>query len=118
MFPPQLSHFELNFCSQAPERGQSDSRKDKSCSLGHSGKDLWKRRWIRRINSGCESPSKDLEMVIITDKAGLVELAHTGDAEIGDGAGVCVLPHCAVAFWCYHTRHHATGNHTPPHARL
>lgn len=80
----------MSFCSQAPERGQSDSRKDKSCSLGHSGKDSWKRRWIRRINSGCESPSKDLEMVVITDKAGLVELAHTGDAEIGARAGVCV----------------------------
>lgn len=30
------------------------------------------------INSGHESTSKDLEMVVITDKAGLLELAPTG----------------------------------------
>lgn len=59
------------------------------------------------INSGCESTGKDLEMVVITDKAGLVELAPTGDAERGERAGVWVcmrvhihvLLHSAVVFW-------------------
>lgn len=51
------------------------------------------------ISSGRESTSEDLEMVVITNKAGLVELAHTGDAEIGDGAGVCVRA-CAHYYIC------------------
>lgn len=37
-------------------------------------------------------------MVVISNKAGLVELANTGDAEIGDGADVsmCLCVHTPV----------------------
>lgn len=56
------------------------------------------------INSGHESTSKNLEMAVITDKAGLLELAPTGDAETGDRAGVCVhVCVCMCAYLCFYT---------------
>ena len=48
------------------------------------------------INSGQGSTSKGFEMVVITDKAGLVETAHTGDDKIGDWADVLVCVYVCV----------------------
>lgn len=48
------------------------------------------------INSGHESTREDLEMVVVTDKAGLLELAPAGGAETGDRAGVCVCARTRV----------------------
>lgn len=61
MFPLPLSHFELSFWSQTTERGQSDSRKDKSCSLGQSRKTSWKRRVSPPPASVSSTPSQGTE---------------------------------------------------------